>query len=214
MTQSKNIIVALLMFVSTACGSAAPASAATDEPSSKDPVSCECSSVAGPQGPMGPQGAQGPAGAIGAAGAEGPQGPVGLTGAVGPQGPVGPAGANGSNGAPGAQGPQGAAGGQGPKGDTGTIDGSSIYVVSATTGVPVADPTVPGGSKLGINAACNAGDILLSGGCNLTLVDTTATGTIFANIPNTTATIWTCISTKVGTGSLQLTARAVCLAQN
>lgn len=214
MKHSKINSVLFALFI-TACGAAEPANAATEEPISKeDPASCACSSmVAGSEGPMGPMG---PAGADGAMGPQGPQGPKGEAGAMGPQGPqgaTGPQGPAGATGAPGAQGPQGTAGVQGPKGDTGTIDGASIYVASTTNGTAVTDPTT-GAVTLRASAACNTGDILLSGGCGVQQFTLTTSGVLTVNVPDPDAVSWQCVSTKTGTGTLQLTARAVCLAQN
>jgi hypothetical protein len=221
----KNIINSVL-FVSilTACG-AKEASATEDPNSSTDPGSCTCSSVSGSKDLMSPSGVDGLDGADGAMGPQGPQGPQGEMGPAGPQGPQGSQGATGSSGltgatgAPGAQGPagpqgpQGAPGVQGPKGDTGTVAGADIYTASQTTQVATTDP-VSGTPILAVSAACNAGDVLLSGGCGLVKIDSGTSGTLTVSLPNTIASQWTCSSTKLGSGTLQLTARVVCLAQN
>lgn len=137
--------------------------------------SCACE--AGPQGEpgvAGPQGLQGPQGLEGLPGQDGLDGDncsvaqsgnsatitcgtatATLTGAAGPKGDTG---ATGSPGAPGATGAQGAQGAQGPKGDKGApgapglVDPSMVYTVLAS------------GSGLQV-AACDVGDLILTGGC-------------------------------------------------
>jgi hypothetical protein len=89
-------------------------------------------------------GPQGPAGADGANGADGAQGP---------QGEQGPAGADGADGAQGPQGPQGPAGTGG-----GTLN---TYQRTAT------NPSIPPSDVALIDAQCDAGDRIISGGFTL-----------------------------------------------
>ena len=129
----------------------------------------------GPQGPrgltgaQGPAGAEGPAGPKGATGPAGPQGQRGPTGAQGPAGPAGPKGATGPPGPTGATGAQGAAGATGAKGASGATGGAAI--ASARVVKPLADVSAPDaavGSTLAGTASCAAGQVLLSGGGQVT----------------------------------------------
>lgn len=209
-----NIIHVLFTTFITACSASPSARAATEEPNiSKDPTSCMCSSVAGSDGPMGPAGATGANGATGPQGLQGPKGETGAVGLQGPQGATGPQGPQGAVGAPGAAGTQGPIGAAGPKGDTGTIDGADIYVTLTTGTTAVTEPGT-GIVRLGATASCNAGDILLSGGCAIQQFSLTTTGFLQTNSPSGDGQSWTCSSSKSGTSTLQIIARAVCLAQN
>lgn len=217
MKQSK---FALLMFLSAACGSAT--SGAAEEPTNKDPMSCECSAATSSDGSMsstGTDGLNGVDGAKGATGAVGPQGPQGEPGAVGPQGEAGPQGPTGASGTQGPQGPQGVpgpAGAQGtqgpmgPQGPAGLLDASHIYVVEDF--VPPASTSV----SLTAAATCEAGDILLSGGC--IYGDSTGALRLTGNIPvlatDSDPPYWSCVLTNPGvTAFVNLRARAICLSQ-
>ncbi len=105
----------------------------------------------GIQGPQGPMGLQGPKGEPGTSAAKGDKGDQGEPGAVGPMGP---------SGLPGPQGLQGIPGPQGPKGDSGvSITPNRLYKVETQ---PV---TSFNANFTTAEAACEAGDVVLSGGC-------------------------------------------------
>jgi hypothetical protein len=112
-------------------------------------VSCTDGTVA--QLTNGAPGDVGPAGPPGQSivGPAGPRGETGATGATGAVGPAGPAGAQGDRGA------------QGVPGEPGFIDETKLYVVM--TSVQIVDTGSYG--TLGI-AACDDGDIIISGGCS------------------------------------------------
>ncbi len=210
MKHSKNNVLALALFIITACGETADAQAAEEPNSSVTPV-CECSSMPGPAGVVGPVGPQGTPGADGAPGAAGPAGEPGV------QGPVGPAGANGNNGAPGAQGLQGAPGAVGPQGPQGVVGPRGLTVsINADSLYLVEDSTTSAsgqGLQVSASAACNDGDILLSGGCGIA-DQTPLASRITVSLPTTDDMTWGCTAVKGGsTGSVILTARAMCLAQ-
>lgn len=123
----------------------------------------------GPMGPAGPQGPVGPKGEPGTSAAKGdpgPTGPQGLQGPAGPQGDAGVAGPQGPAGPTGLTGPQGPQGIQGLKGDPGaagtTISLANVY---STQSQPVA-PDATGSATATVY--CNAGDLLVSGGCRFT----------------------------------------------
>jgi hypothetical protein len=101
----------------------------------------------------------------------------------------------------------------GPKGDTGTINGADVYVTLTTGTVATTDPGT-GIVRLGATATCNDGDIVLSGGCAIQQFTLTTSGFLQTNSPSADGQSWTCSSSKTGTGTLQILARAVCLAQN
>jgi hypothetical protein len=141
-----------------------------------DPDECECEP--GPQGPPGPEGPQGPKGKPGEPGVDGEPGPTGPSGPqgsrgiqgmagptgkqgapgpTGPQGSIGPRGLKGDTGSRGPDGPTGDTGPQGPAGEDGTLDDSTLYSVSqnATSGL----------THVSVMAACDPGDLVLTGGC-------------------------------------------------
>lgn len=90
-------------------------------------------------------------------------GPV-KQGAPGPTGPAGPAGAQGPAGPAGAVGPAGPAGPQGKTGAAGTL--TKARVVNETALVSGPDPAV--GTVLVANSSCPTGEVLLSGGGQVT----------------------------------------------
>lgn len=137
--------------------------------------------LSGAAGGSGPQGAQGPAGPAGPAGAPGPQGEVGPAGA---QGEVGPAG------------PQGDVGPAGPVGPAGS---STYYVASAATVIS------NGASTTQVTAACDAGDIVVSGGFSGAIA---AADSVSGSEPVSGS--WRVTLVNSGPG-LTLTAYAVCL---
>ena len=130
--------------------------------------------VAGPVGPRGARGAQGPRGLTGPQGPAGPLGPVGPKGATGPAGPQGSKGATGAQGLPGPAGPKGTAGPPGPTGATGAAGAPGAAgrtgigtIASAGITKPPADlsaPDAPVGTTLTGTASCPAGQVLMSGG--------------------------------------------------
>jgi Collagen triple helix repeat (20 copies)/S-layer homology domain len=137
--------------------------------------------LSGAAGGSGPQGAQGPAGPAGPTGAPGLQGDVGP---AGPQGDVGPAG------------PQGEVGPTGPVGPAGS---STYYVASASTVI------ANGASTTEVTAACNAGDVVVSGGLSGAIA---AADSVRGSEP--VASSWRITLANSGPG-LTLTAYAVCL---
>lgn len=146
----------------------------------------------GPQGEAGPQGlagAQGEKGATGATGTAGPQGPTGLAGAVGPQGP------------------QGVAGPAGATGPSGTISAASLYTKQTVA------QTLPRSTTTTLIASCDAGDIVLSGGCGFGW-SSGSTRKITTSAPATGG--WQCIFNDVDSSAVPVaggTATALCLAQ-
>ena len=156
------VLFVVLSALLLACGENAPAPVGTPSSSSAQGAGesgrdglAGAPGAAGPQGPMGlqgPQGPEGPAGPKGEPGTAAEKGDPGEPGAAGPMGPQGPQGLQGIQGVPGPQ---------GPKGDSGvSISPSHLYQVDA--------PAVPSGSAANTTAeaACTAGDVVLSGGCN------------------------------------------------
>lgn len=156
--------------------------------------SCMCSSVPGPRG------------------AEGPEGPAGPAGLQGPAGPKGDKGDTGTQGIQGSIGPQGPQGDQGPAGPAGSIDTGGIYVVE--TFDTVTSPPI--GAYLTVDAECDPGDIVISGGCRLTYNQLAASYVmgLSVNAPNTDRTSWDCQGRySGGPGAVRLTATAICAQQ-
>ena len=173
---------------------------------------CMCTSVPGPQGPQGVVGAEGPQGPVGpegAAGVAGPQGEKGATGSAGAQGPAGPQGATG---APGGQGAQGAVGPQGP---AGAISGSALYPVTQLA----AFDTTFSGDTINVDALCNAGDVVISGGCligySVNVVSPAAARVLSGSTPRSEMDGWTCRGLRASNDTNPYTIRttAICLAQ-
>lgn len=126
----------------------------------------------GPMGPQGPAGPQGPKGEPGAAGAKGDPGEPGPVGPMGPMGPMGP---------PGPQGPQGIPGPRGPQGESGvSITPDRIYTVDG----PLVSVLVNAGTAMS-TAACNEGDVPLSGGCTTTAGGITGFGMRYTAVGDT-----------------------------
>lgn len=128
-------------------------------------------SLPGADGTPGVAGADGKDGAEGPQGVPGPQGPAGIQGPKGDPGPAGqqgPAGAQGDSvtgpaGPQGLMGPQGPAGAQGPAGPAGPgISLDKVYTVQGNSAT--ANAVGEAYSK----ALCNAGDMVLGGGCRFT----------------------------------------------
>ena len=111
-------------------------------------------------------GIQGPAGAVGPTGAQGPQGlsgPAGAVGAMGLTGKPGAVGATGPAGKTGATGPAGVPGQAGATGPAGTIANSAA--ISGPTLLSVPNPPI--GTTLTATTSCPAGQVLLSGGAQV-----------------------------------------------
>ena len=143
--------------------------------------------VGGVSGPQGPAGEQGPAGNDGAPGAPGPQGEQGIPG---PQGPTG------NSGAPGATGPTGP---QGPAGSLDTLN--TYYRLSDEVSVLQNQPQH-------VEASCDTGDLVLSGGHIATpYLDIISS----YPIPNLPAPAWTVTAFKTTAGSGLLQAMVYCL---
>jgi hypothetical protein len=115
----------------------------------------------GEQGEPGPKGEQGPPGPVGPPGETGPQGESGRPGEQGPPGPQGP---QGEQGPPGPQGPQGEQGPPGPQGPQGATGAAGAPGISGYERVFSATVTVPPAGRATVDAACSAGNTVLSGG--------------------------------------------------
>jgi len=115
---------------------------------------CSCVGEQGPEGPAGKDGLPGKDGTPGKDGAPGPQGLQGLKGDPGAKGDPGMQGYPGS---PGATGATGAAGPAGPAGKDGFLSPAKLYVVTAN-GIIQNNATL-------VEAVCNPGDFVVSGGC-------------------------------------------------
>lgn len=122
---------------------------------------CSCTGEPGPQGPAGPAGKDGLPGKDGAPGAQGPAGPQGQMGLTGQMGPKGDTGSPGAPGAQGLTGATGATGATGPAGQDGVVSPAKVYVPTPVIAF------APNGGKAYTTAYCNAGDFVLSGGCNI-----------------------------------------------
>lgn len=143
-------------------------------------------------------------GAPGAPGTPGVAGPAGVPGAAGAVGPAGP---QGERGLAGAAGP---AGERGPKGDPGTLDVGALYVVHAVDTFSTDDTQTT-------IAQCDAGDILLHGGCMYSPVGTNnvllrvstphASSGQSADLPDEWTCTWYMLSGTIATG----TASATCI---
>ena len=129
----------------------------------------------------GPQGPAGPAGTAGAAGAPGSQGPAGPQGAQGVQGVPGP---------------------QGPQGPAGSLDTlNTYYRLSDEVSVLQNQPQH-------VEASCDTGDLVLSGGHIATpYLDIISS----YPIPNLPAPAWTVTAFKTTEGSGLLQAMVYCL---
>ena len=114
----------------------------------------------GATGAQGPQGLSGPVGSIGATGLTGKPGAVGATGLTGKPGAVGATGAAGKTGAPG---PAGVLGQTGATGPAGTI--ASSAAIAGPTLLSVPNPPI--GTTLTATTSCPAGQVLLSGGAQV-----------------------------------------------
>ena len=164
----RTVLFVVLSALLLACGEgASPSPVSTPSSSSQGVAESGRDGVAGAPGAPGPQGPMGPAGPQGAQGAQGPKGEPGTSAAKGDKGDPGEPGASGPQGPAGLQGPmglqgiQGIPGPQGPKGDSGvSIAPSRLYKMDA----PAATSTNAGNTTS--EAACDAGDVVLSGGCN------------------------------------------------
>jgi hypothetical protein len=202
-------------FIILAACSAAPSSDDAGSGTAQQTETTQTAQVAkGIKGDIGVQGMQGVPGNDGAPGAEGPMGPAGPQGIPGATGATGPAGSSGAPGAVGPQGPAGPAGVQGPAGATGSIDPTAIYVKSSTTQDPIVDPQNVKPNMF-VSQQCDAGDVLLSGGCALARFESTAPqAALVINAPGLEGTSWSCGANRnAGTGTVQLTVHAVCLAR-
>jgi hypothetical protein len=133
-------------------------------------------------------------------------GPVknGATGATGPQGPQGPAGPAG------AQGPAGPTGATGKQGPAGTI--TSTNVVNATAIVSAPNPPI--GTVLVAKTSCPKGQLLLSGGGQVTAPGVAQRQTTLQESFPLNATTWEVIAQTTGDlgvgNSMSLTPFVVC----
>ena len=121
------------------------------------------SKAVGIQGPAGARGATGDQGSRGLTGAMGPTGAAGAIGKQGPAGTIGPAGKTGATGKTGLTGTAGPLGQTGATGPAGTI--ASSAAISGATMVSVPNPPV--GTTLTATTSCPAGQVLLSGGAQV-----------------------------------------------
>lgn len=154
----KKIIIFLLAALMLGCGteSSVPATTTGDTTTLSD----DCGCPAGPQGDPGPEGPQGPAGEQGPKGDTGPAGPAGAQGQQGTPGAQGPAGPTGPQGPMGPMGMTGAQGAQGPQGPAGMLTTSDVYTAY--------DSALVSSGLQSVVAACDSGDVAISGGCSTT----------------------------------------------
>lgn len=149
-------LLVLLTVSLLGCGESASPSSTSSPAAGSTPGLSGADGKDGAQGPQGVPGPQGPAGAQGPKGDPGPVGPQGPTGAQGDS-VTGPAGSTGPTG------PQGPAGAQGPAGPAGAgISLDKVYTVQGN----IATANVVGEAYS--KALCNAGDMVLGGGCRFT----------------------------------------------
>lgn len=237
---TKNIFMAIAISISLALGGCSAPDEAASLPQTTVPTAgtsnCGCAGEAGPQGPQGEKGEQGDPGNDGLDGLDGKPGKAGSScstyqtpqgakvvcedgstatltnGADGAQGPAGP---QGPAGLPGAQGPQGPKGATGPQGPAGGFDPGSVYTKLAAKTM-----TYSGGTSDILTVSCDAGDIVLSGGCAVS-ADAARTAFLRSSAPNynndgsgTPASQWFCeYGWQNGTNSFLVTAYAMCIAQ-
>jgi hypothetical protein len=190
-------------------------------------ASCECSpgpeGLPGPTGPEGPAGSNGEQGSEGQRGPEGPPGPAGpagvdgsngergltgLQGSIGPQGPAGSAGPPGPKGNTGSQGPKGDTGPEGPEGPSGS-PGSISDLITYT----VSYEQSSGQSYLSISAACDDGDLVMTGGCfSSGPLNQSSAVHLVSSLPDLNGTQgWGCYWHKPTSWGYGFTVSAVCL---
>lgn len=204
-------------------GAAYMESASGDSSYSVENGLCTCEpGPAGPAGPQGPEGPQGPAGSDGQPGAVGPtgpagaQGPAGPTGAKGDTGAAGPRGLQGLQGTQGPQGPKGDTGSQGPKGDKGDKgdpgeDGAdgSLEMLTYTVSNQDSDSS---GEIINISVLCEAGDILLHGGCFANNGEDSPGVHLVTSWPEVVSVQgWTCKWNKPTSWAYSFTVKATCV---
>lgn len=170
-------------------------------------TTCGCTATEGAQGAKGDKGdpgdpgPQGAPGQDGRAGYDGEPGTPGIQGQQGLQGPMGVQGAPGQSGAPGPQGPAGKDGG---------FDKSSMYKVSSSDQMAGSSSTL-----IIISAQCNAGDIVVSGGCAVSTTYTDNGLRLLTSGPdplpeNTSLQVWQCTWNKAAADSNFFSATALC----
>lgn len=199
-----------------------------------DEGSCGCPSpstlpdggeqAAGPAGPQGPKGEQGDPGPVGPTGPTGPVGPKGEPGEPGTEGPAGLPGAPGVPGVVGPQGPIGLSGPQGPMGSPGAPGVQGPPGPKGDTGAegPAGGPLGPGDTYLTYNTVqvsnladgvtdvfCNGGDVVISGSCEQTTVQTAVTWT--KNRPTVGASQgWSCVAHNWANAPVTIRVNVLC----
>jgi len=193
--------------IAAACTLECPA-APPGEPGPAGEPGASCTVQPDPAGALvtcGDQSVVVPSGSEGPAGPAGERGERGETGSVGPAGPVG---ATGAQGVPGERGATGVPGAPGVDGADGVVDPSMLYERSDSAGVS--------NDTTNLFVYCDAGDIVLTGGC---LTNAGQGGIVRTSYPltqsdidsgNASAQGWVC---SVGaSGYVLATAKAICLA--